>query len=70
MMERLRAYRNGDLGLSRATLSYSVLKETVKWFIDGKVLGQKQLFGQTADSPDYDVDHLLNHVLRSEEIHG
>jgi len=29
-MERWRAYRNWDLGLSRATLSYSVLKETVK----------------------------------------
>jgi hypothetical protein len=68
MIERLRAYRNGDLGLSRATLSYSVLKETVKWFIDGKALGQKQLFGRTADSPD--DDDLLNHVQRSGGIHG
>jgi hypothetical protein len=60
MMERWRAYRNGDLGLSRATLSYSVLKETA---------GQKQLFVRTADSPDDDVDDVVNRVPHSEEIH-
>jgi hypothetical protein len=70
MMERWRAYRNGDLVLSRATLSNGVLKETVKWFIDGKAVGQKQLFGRTANSPDDGVDHVMNHVQRSEEIHG
>jgi hypothetical protein len=32
VMERWRAYRNWNLGLSRATLSYSVLKGTVKVF--------------------------------------
>jgi len=40
-------------------------KELWKWFIDGtnaNAVGQKQLFGRTADSPDGDVKDVVNYV--------